>query len=1111
MIRDLIIMRYMEMIKIKINTGINLSNYDHQEPKIFLNTYHDKPSHQLQPPPIQASIDTKAQSNVSSIWKQMEELSLNQLSRKPVELDEFGNPRSATSEPCLAPPQFSDKFLLEDDVAYTGQHYYSQEPEPLPRLIRDPFMDSSLDLAGLPQVGSRRASTGGWSGYSNAPAHIPYERADMYYESMESSYTSLSSSSEHYNHLELHRSPSLQAMPNAIAQDSAPGYGILNRYANLNLDDLVGQIYFLCKDQYGCRFLQKQIEELHHTAIKLIFAEIFSHSTELMIGKIEINADPFGNYLCQKLIEFCSDEQRTEIVQRVAPDLIFISLNMHGTRAVQKLIEAASSPYQIQTITTALNADAVSLIKDLNGNHVIQKCLNKLSSDDNQVTVIDLVCIRSSDRQLCPSRNPSPRLLRYATVVGIGMGKRKERKEVVEEEFPEIDINEEFEDDVDSADEGSEDEYKDIDDQVEDLDTEVDSQVSDVYEEFEEKRVRVLRKKQLPEIDPVYDSDTSDEENYNTVGNIPMEWYDEYPHIGYDVNGNKIMRPAQGDDLDKFLSTMDDKNAWRSVYDKLEGKNIVLNKEELEMLKRIQQHQFPETMYDPYEPTVEWFSGTTEVMPLSGAHEPKRRFIPSKLEASKIMRIAKAIRAGLIVPGQKKKVSDKPKFYDIWDNKGDENALKNHIPAPKLKLPEHNESYNPPSEYVLSKDEEREWEDLDPEDRPHNFLPKKHSTLRQVGAYQKFIQERFERCLDLYLCPRTVKQKLDIDPESLIPKLPSPKDLKPFPTKLSITYKGHSAKVRNFCLDPTGQWIASGSDDKTVKIWEVSTGRNIKTFKLEEVAMAVSWSPSKTVSLIAVATGEKIILLQPGVANEEIIETTTQVIASAWENVKNAGAIKWEKPNASDSASGHCIHITLPKTVTSIAWHRRGDYFASVSPDGSSQNPFKKSKGLVQKVIFHPTKPFLFVATQRSVKIYNLVKQELIKKLMPGSKWISSIDIHPAGDNLIIGTYDKRIHWFDMDLSAKPYKTLRYHQEAVRQVSYHKRYPLFASSSDDGSVLLFHGMVYNDLMQNPLIVPLKTLKAHERVESLGALDCQWHPIQPWIFSSGADNTIKLFV
>lgn len=80
---------------------------------------------------------------------------------------------------------------------------------------------------------------------------------------------------------------------------------------------------------------------------------------------------------------------------------------------------------------------------------------------------------------------------------------------------------------------------------------------------IEKRRLRVLRRKNpLPEIDAVYESDTSDEETVNTVGNIPMEWYEDYPHIGYDINGKKIMKPAQGDDLDKFLANMDDKDAW---------------------------------------------------------------------------------------------------------------------------------------------------------------------------------------------------------------------------------------------------------------------------------------------------------------------------------------------------------------------------------------------------------------------------------------------------------------------------------------------------------------------------------------------------------------------
>jgi len=35
------------------------------------------------------------------------------------------------------------------------------------------------------------------------------------------------------------------------------------------------------------------------------------------------------------------------------------------------------------------------------------------------------------------------------------------------------------------------------------------------------------------------------------------------------------------------------------------------------------------------------------------------------------------------------------------------------------------------------------------------------------------------------------KKKLNIDPDTLIPKLPDPKLLKPFPTAVNIVYHGH--------------------------------------------------------------------------------------------------------------------------------------------------------------------------------------------------------------------------------------------------------------------------------------------------------------------------------
>ena len=134
----------------------------------------------------------------------------------------------------------------------------------------------------------------------------------------------------------------------------------------------------------------------------------------------------------------------------------------------------------------------------------------------------------------------------------------------------------------------------------------------------------------------------------------------------------------------------------------------------------------------------------------------------------------------------------------------------------------------------------------------------------------------------------------------------------------------------------------------------------------------------------------------------------------------------------------------------------------------------------------------------------------MVKRLISGCRWISSLDVHPTGDHLIVGSLDRRMIWFDLDLSHTPYKTLKYHERALRSVQYHHRYPLMASASDDGAVHVFHSMVYSDLMRNPLIVPVKILRGHSVRNKLGVLNLCFHPTQPWIFTAGADGRIFLY-
>lgn len=659
------------------------------------------------------------------------------------------------------------------------------------------------------------------------------------------------------------------------------------------------------------------------------------------------------------------------------------------------------------------------------------------------------------------------------------------------------------------------------------------------------------------EINPDDNSDYSDvDENANTIGNIPLSFYDQYPHIGYDINGKKIMRPAKGEALDALLDSIEIPKGWTGLTDPSTGKPLELSQEELELLRKVQMNEIPEDGYNPYEPIVEWFTSQQEIMPLSAAPEPKRRFVPSKHEAKRVMKIVKAIREGRILPfkppTEEDEEDDTIVKYDLWADEAERKDHPMHIPAPKLPPPGYEESYHPPPEYLPSRKERKTWEEADPEDRDREFLPNDFGSLRRVPGYENFVKEKFERCLDLYLAPRVRRSKLNIDPESLLPKLPSPEELKPFPTACATVFRGHKGRVRTLAVDPSGLWLASGGDDGTVRVWELLTGRQLWSVKLseEDPVNVVRWRPGKDALILAAAAGDDIFLAVPPIVDPAMEKASLDILDAGWgyaasvppptpaEANKKNNPPKWMRPSSSLADSGVCAVIPLRYVAKSLSWHRRGDYFVTVCPGSSTpasvaiaihtlskhltQYPFRrriKGGGPPQAAHFHPSKPILFVANQRSIRAYDLSRQLLVKILQPGARWISSFDIHPTsstasgGDNLIVGSYDRRLLWHDLELSQRPYKTLRYHRKAIRAVKFHPggRYPLFADASDDGSLQIFHGSVTGDMLSNATIVPLKVLKGHKITGELGVLDVDWHPREPWCVSAGADGTCRLWM
>eukprot|EP00953_Heterococcus_sp_UTEX-ZZ885_P023182 12760-Heterococcus_DN1.PRE.1 len=511
---------------------------------------------------------------------------------------------------------------------------------------------------------------------------------------------------------------------------------------------------------------------------------------------------------------------------------------------------------------------------------------------------------------------------------------------------------------------------------------------------------------------------------------------------------------------------------------------------------------------------------------------------------------------------------DAPDVFEMWSTAdADDETYNNkgpmHIPAPKVPLPGHAESYRPPEEYLLTAEEEQQWLEMDPDERPTNFLPKRHdilsvdvwqqllspapswhlivrnqqtccltythvshtATAQQVGAYADMCKERFERCLDLYLCPRAFKRRLNIDPESLVPKLPRPRDLRPFPNELCLTFgTSGGPRVRSLAVSEDGQYLCSGDERGRLQLWEVATARQLSVLELggsnpktRAPIAHMAWNPCGQHHVLAVAVGSAVVLVSTGSAGGDALDVTEALLAAAaeldgatttaadgtaatadattdatagadsdsdaadttaaaakplqdaavaaakrtaavWEKVAPVNSSSSSSSSSSGAGSGKLqvrAVIRCAGDVGWVAWHRKGDYLVSVvpSPNAGSgavavhqvskartQAPLKKkSKGEPQCACFHPTKPFLFVATKQHVRVYHLVKQALVKRLLTGCKWISYMDIHPTGDHVLLGSLDRRVAWFDMDLASTPYKTLRYHTKAIRCALFHRQ------------------------------------------------------------------------
>ena len=635
-----------------------------------------------------------------------------------------------------------------------------------------------------------------------------------------------------------------------------------------------------------------------------------------------------------------------------------------------------------------------------------------------------------------------------------------------------------------------------------------------------EENKKILKKKQK-RVETGSSDDSSDEEVLVRTGDVPEKWYDGYEHVGYDINSQKVIKNNEEDEIEKFIKKANDKNWWREIYDSKNNSSVYLSDKDLEIINRIRKGKFANKKVgedDYFEDDLPY-----QIHPLSNHLPSKKNFYFSKNEQKTINRLVYLYKNGLMPMEKPKK--EENKLFDIWEYE-DEADLSAYRPgfgytAPKRELPDNEESYN----------------------NPEN---KDGGILRRIPRYDNLIEEELERCCDLFLSARTIRKKLDLKEDEILPDLPKPEELQPFPTKEIITYKGHESSVRALCCDPNGNVLISADNGNLVFFWDIPTAKIITKIDLKEKVKCITIN--KYLHLIVICTESHIFFILPRYLEKKYKNEISEIIKEKiypkieenfpknkedkkeTEEEKNRtinDSFIWKIPKKNSKKEKQGILFYMKWTqgkIKDLVWHNKGDYFGTISKNSQGkaqvfihsltrmthQLPISHIKGNANCISFHPVKPFFIVATNSNIFIYNLQKQELIKKCISNLNTITKISIHKNGLDLIAGDKSGKIAWFQLEMSTKPFKLMNYEQDKIKSIEYNQDYPLFMSCSRNGKLLVYHGKVYDDGLTDPLIVPLKVLKTNNTVGSNQFTCACFHPTQIWIFSGGEDGKIRLW-
>ncbi|WP_416212377.1 WD40 repeat domain-containing protein [Nostoc sp. DedQUE09] len=327
------------------------------------------------------------------------------------------------------------------------------------------------------------------------------------------------------------------------------------------------------------------------------------------------------------------------------------------------------------------------------------------------------------------------------------------------------------------------------------------------------------------------------------------------------------------------------------------------------------------------------------------------------------------------------------------------------------------------------------------------------------------------------------------------------------------TLGGHANSVNGVSFSPDGKMLASASDDHTVKLWDTSTGQEIKTLIghtnwiwgvsfSPDGKMLASASKDKTVKLWDTSIGKerKTLTGHTNEVNRNSFSPDGKMLASA---SKDKTVKLWDTSIGKErkTLTGHT------KEVWGVSFSPDGKILASASHDktvklwntstGKEIKTLTGHRDAVWGISFSPDGKMLASASNdKTVKLWDKSTGQEIKTLTGHTEGVLGVSFSPDGKMLASASNDKTVKLWDKS-TGQEIKTLIGHTNEVWEVSFSPDAKILASASVDNTVKLWDTSTGQEI---------KTLTGH--TEGVGWVS--FSPDSQMLASASADNTVKLW-